>query len=286
MLTAALSLSSAFAYTVHDYLMMRVVRATPVLTALFWVQLVGLAILVPLWLAFEELPVGAEQWRAAGLAALTGPIEILALACLLKGLAVGKLSVVGPLAALGGGFGAAFAVALGELVSGLATIGLPLAALGAVLASIERGGEDGRAVTATAGAGWGLLCALIWGVEPVLIGEATGMLSSLSVLTIGRVVSLLVLAPFTALLGGSAVRQVFRRRLVVCGFIDVAGFFAWVAGTAIGPVAMASVLVAQTGTMTALFGTVALRERPSRVQLAGIAATVVAVTLLALGEGG
>jgi drug/metabolite transporter (DMT)-like permease len=95
-LTAALSLSAAFAYTVHDYLMMRVVRATPVLTALFWVQLVGLAILLPLWLIFEELPTGAEQWRAAGIAALTGPIEIVALACLLKGLAVGKLSVVGP----------------------------------------------------------------------------------------------------------------------------------------------------------------------------------------------
>ena len=174
MLTAALSLSAAFAYTVHDYLMMRVVRATPVLTALFWVQLVGLAILLPLWLLLEELPRATAEWHAAGIAALTGPIEIVAIACLLKGLAVGKLSVVGPLAALGGGFGAAFAIALGEPVTGLAVIGLPLAVVGAVLSSVERGGENERRVTATAGAGWGLLCALVWGVEPVLIGEATG----------------------------------------------------------------------------------------------------------------
>jgi len=286
LLTAALALSAAFAYTAHDYLMMRVVRATPVLTALFWVQLVGLAILMPLWLILEELPTGAEEWRSAGFAALTGPIEIVAIACLLKGLAVGKLSVVGPLAALGGGFGAAFAVALGEPVTGLAAIGLPLAVVGAVLSSVERGGENERTVRATAGAGWGLLCALIWGMEPVLIGEATDMLSSLSVLTIGRVTSLLVLAPVTALLGGFTLRRVFRRRVAACGVIDVAGFAAWVTATAIGPVATASVLAAQTGTMSAVFGTTVLHERLTRVQLVGIAATVTAVTLLALSGSG
>ena len=285
MLTAALSLSSALAYTVHDYLMMRVVRATPVLTALFWVQVVGLAILAPLWLLLEELPAGADEWRAAGIAALTGPIEILALACLLKGLAVGKLSVVGPLAALGGGFGAAFAIALGEPVEGLAVVGLPLAVLGAVLASVERPVGETRRVKATAGAGWGLLCALIWGIEPVLIDEAT-LLPSLTVVTIGRLASLLFLAPLTALLGGFVLRRAFVRRVGFAGVLDVAAFFAWVAGTAIGPVATASVLVAQTGTMSALFGTVALHERPTRVQLAGVAATVVAVTLLATNGGG
>lgn len=285
MLTAALALSAAFAYTVHDYLMMRVVRATPVLTALFWVQIVGLAILLPLWLIFAGPPHGPNEWRAAGIAALTGPIEIVALAFLLKGLAVGKLSVVGPLAALGGGFGALFAVALGEPVAPLAVIGLPLAVIGAVLASIERSGEDGRQVKATAGAGWGLLCALVWGIEPVLISEAS-LLPALSVVTIGRVSSLLLLAPLTALLGGFALRPDFRRRVTACAFADVAGFVAWVMATAIGPVATASVLSAQTGTMSAVFGMAVLHERPTRPQVAGIAAAVVAVSLLALSGSG
>jgi drug/metabolite transporter (DMT)-like permease len=285
LLTAALSLSCAFAYTVHDYLIMRVVRATPVLTALFWVQIVGLGILAPLWLLFEELPSGGEEWRAAGLAALTGPIEILAIACLLKGLAVGKLSVVGPLAALGGGFGAGFAIAFGEPVEGLAVIGLPLAVVGAVLASVERGGESERRVTATAGAGWGLLCALIWGIEPVIISEAS-LLPAISVVTFGRIASLLVLTPFTALLGGFALQPIFRRRVCWCATLDIAGFIAWVAATAIGPVATASVLVAQTGTMSAVFGMTALRERPSSVQVAGIVCTVTAVTLLAMSGSG
>jgi drug/metabolite transporter (DMT)-like permease len=68
--------------------------------------------------------------------------------------------------------------------------------------------------------------------------------------------------------------------------LDITGFLTWVAATAIGPVATASVLVAQTGTMSAVFGMTVLRERPSRVQVAGIAATVVAVTLLALSGSG
>ena len=118
---------------------------------------------------------------------------------------------------------------------------------------------------------------------PVLIGEAT-LLPSLTVVTIGRVSSLLVLAPFTALLGGFVLRRVFAKRVGLCGVVDVAGYIAWGAATAIGPVATASVLVAQTGTMSAVFGMVVLRERPARVQVAGIAATVVAVTLLAIGE--
>jgi len=284
-LTAGLSLTCAFAYTLHDWLVMRVVRATPVLTALFWVQIVGLGILAPLWLLFEDLPSGGAEWRAAGMAALTGPIEILAIACLLKGLAVGKLSVVGPLASLGGGFGAAFAIALGEPVQGLAVIGLPLAVVGAVLASVERGGDKERRVAATAGAGWGLLCALIWGIEPVIISEAS-LLPAISVVTYGRIASLLLLTPFTAVLGGFALQRVFRGRVGLCAVFDIGGFLAWVAATAIGPVATASVLVAQTGTMSAVFGMTALRERPTRPQIVGIAATVAAVTLLATGGSG
>jgi drug/metabolite transporter (DMT)-like permease len=285
MLTAALSLTCSFAYATHDYLMVRVVRATPVLTALFWVQVLGLGLLLPLWLIFEEVPSGPDEWRAAALAALTGPIEILAIACLLKGLAVGKLSVVSPLAALGGGFGALFAIALGESVTGLAVLGLPLAVVGAVLASVERGGENQRKLTATAGAGWGLLCALIWGIEPVIISEAS-LLPAVSVVTYGRIASLLVLAPFTALFGGFALQAVFRRRVGICSVLDIVGYLTWVGATAIGPVSTASVLVAQTGTMAAILGMTVAHERPSRVQLVGIAATLVAVTLLAASGAG
>jgi drug/metabolite transporter (DMT)-like permease len=288
-LTAVLSLGSALGYTIHDVLMMRVVRSTPVFTALFWVQSVALLMFVPAWLLFIGLPEGGEEWRAAGLAALSGPVEVLALASLLKALAVGKLSIVAPLAALGGGFGAVFAIALGEPVTGLAVVGLPLAVAGAVLASMEPGGVDdaGRRqrASATAGAGWALLCAAIFGIEPVLFGEAAA-LSPIAVVSIGRIASLSLLIPLLAIAYGFRMQRVHVLPVAVSGFVDGLALIALAAATAIGPVATASVLVAQTGTMSAIVGVIALKERLTKVQIVGIVLAVVAVTLLAMSNGG
>ena len=55
------------------------------------------------------------------------------------------------------------------------------------------------------------------------------------------------------------------------------------AAITIGPLAVASVVIAQGGTMAVLLGYLLLHERLSRVQYAGVACTCVAVTLFALG---
>ncbi|HSL96121.1 MAG TPA: EamA family transporter [Thermoleophilia bacterium] len=291
MLTAVLSLGSALGYTVHDVLMMRVVRSTPVFTALFWVQSVALVLFVPAWLLFIGLPEGSEEWRAAGLAALSGPVEVLALAALLKALAVGKLSIVAPLAALGGGFGAVFVILLGEPVGGLAVVGLPLAVAGAVLASMEPRavdedlGQRRRGVSATAGAGWALLCAAIFGLEPVLFGEAA-VLSPLAIVAISRVASLSLLLPLLLVAWGFHLRREHVRPVALSGLLDGFAVMAFAAAAAIGPASTASVLVAQTGTLSALVGMWALKERLARVQIVGIVLAIVAVTLLAVSTGG
>jgi drug/metabolite transporter (DMT)-like permease len=289
-LTAVLSLVSALGYTIHDVLMMRVVRSTPVFTALFWVQSVALVLFVPVWLIFIGLPEGAEEWRAAGLAALSGPIEVLALAALLKALAVGKLSIVAPLAALGGGFGALFAIALGESVSGLAVIGLPLAVAGAVLASMEPGAVDEdigqrRRVSATTGAGWALLCAAIFGLEPVLFGEAAA-LPPIAIVAVSRIASLSLLVPLLLVAYGFRMEREHAVPVGVSGLVDGFAVLAFAAATAIGPVSTASVLVAQTGTFSAVVGMWALKERLTKVQVVGIALAIIAVTLLAMSNSG
>lgn len=283
MLTATLSLAAALGYTLHDVLITRVVRAASIFTALAWVQLVGLVVFLPLMALLGSVPSTGEQWRAAALAAATGPLEVLALATLLQAFATGKLSVVAPLAALSGGFGAALVIALGEPVSTAAWVGLPLAVVGGLLASIERveGREEGRR-RATAGAGWALLCAVLFGMEPVLFGRATEVLNPVSVVTIGRASGLAIVLPLTLALGGLRLPAEFRLRTVLCGLFDAGAFIALAVATAIGPVSTASVLVAQCGAMTAVVGLVGFRERLTRPQLVGVGVTVVAVTLLAI----
>jgi drug/metabolite transporter (DMT)-like permease len=61
---------------------------------------------------------------------------------------------------------------------------------------------------------------------------------------------------------------------------------AFAAAAAIGPVSTASVLVAQTGTISALVGMWVLKERPAKAQVVGIVLAIVAVTLLAMSEAG
>ena len=99
---------------------------------------VGLAILLPLALVLTGPPSGPAEWRAAAYAAASGLCEAAALACLLRGLVTGNLSIVTPLASLAGGFVAVIAVIGGESLSTAALVGLPLAVAGGLLASVEK----------------------------------------------------------------------------------------------------------------------------------------------------
>ena len=138
MLTVVLGLGSALGYALHDFLMVKVVRAVALWTAMSWSMAVGLVILLPLALVLYGLPAGAAEWRAVAFAMAGGLCEAAALACLLRGLVTGNLSIVTPLASLAGGIVAVIAIIGGEALSTPAMIGLPLAVAGGLLASVEK----------------------------------------------------------------------------------------------------------------------------------------------------
>jgi drug/metabolite transporter (DMT)-like permease len=135
-LTVLLGLSAAFAYAGHDLLMVRVTRLARPLTGMFWVLLMSLAIMLPLALVLDGLPHGPAQWRAIGWAAVGGVFYVAALLALLRGFAVGALSLVTPLAALEGAFATVFSVLAGESIGGITLLALPLAVVGGLLASV------------------------------------------------------------------------------------------------------------------------------------------------------
>ena len=281
MLTVVIGLGAALGYAVHDFLMVKVVRGASVWTALTFVMAVGLAVLLPLALLIDGLPHGEAQWRAVGYAAASGILEALGLGALLKGLVHGRLSVVAPIACLSGGFAALIAIIMGETLPGAVMLGLPLAVVGGALASMEREPGGTRATRPTAGAGWALLCAVLFAGTLILFGAA-GALSPLSLAAYGRLTTLVVLVPLALLTGGLRLPREFRPRATVAGVVDAGAFFCLAAAIGLGPVAVASVAVAQSGTMAALLGLIVLREKLSRVQIVGVALTCVAVTLLAI----
>lgn len=284
MLTVASGLASALGYAVHDYLLVRVVRSASVWTALLWVMLVGLAILLPLALIVDGVPGGDGQWRAAGFAAASGVLEFLGLGALLKGLSTGNLSVVTPLGSLSGGFAAVIAIVLGETLPPVAWVGLPLAVIGGLMASVERAPEsalgESRRTRATAGAGWALLSAALFAGTLLLFAEAT-VLPPVTLAAIGRLATTVIVVPVALLTGGVVLPRQFRGRAAAAGVVDAGAFVALAAAITLGPVAIASVTVAQAGTWAVIIGLVLLREKLSRVQLAGVVLTCVAITILA-----
>jgi drug/metabolite transporter (DMT)-like permease len=306
-------LTSAFCYALVDLLMMRVVRRVPVATALVWLVGTGVIISMPLALVVDGLPSGAAEMRGLWIAALGGVTYMAALGALFRGLAVGQLSIVSPINALEGAFAALIALVLGEQIGMLAAVGLPLAVIGVVLSSIERAGPapavvpaggagggpqqssqvavvpagGGRGVgsgwAAARGAGWALTAAVAGGTTILLYGWAAG-LPPLSAVAVGRLVSFLVVLAYAATHDGLHLPRELRSRVVLIGMIDVAAFVALAAATARGPMSVAAVTTAQFATFAVILAAVVLRERPAAQQRVGIAATLAAVTLLALAE--
>jgi drug/metabolite transporter (DMT)-like permease len=297
MLTIVLGLASALGYSLHDFLMVKVVRAAAVWTALTWSMGVGLLILLPLALLIDGPPAGSAEWRAVGFATASGVCEAAGLGCLLRGLVTGNLSVVTPLASLAGGFVAAIMIASGETLPAVAMLGLPLAVAGGLMASVEQAPKEqllgpdessagpappARHRRATAGAGWALASSALFGVTMLLLAAATA-LHPVAIAAYGRLGTMAVLVPVALMLSGLRLPRPLAKRAAAAGCFDAGAFVALATAITIGPVAVASVLASLGGLVAAVLGFVVLRERLSAVQYAGVGLTCVAVAFLAAG---
>jgi drug/metabolite transporter (DMT)-like permease len=74
-------------------------------------------------------------------------------------------------------------------------------------------------------------------------------------------------------------------RLSAVGAVDAVAFGAFVAAVDRGPVSVASVCGAQFASLSVVLSVIFLRERPARIQIAGIVLTLTGTTLLAAATG-
>jgi drug/metabolite transporter (DMT)-like permease len=271
--TVALALGSALLYALADLWNVRIARRAHMSTALVWIFAVGLAIALPAALVLDGLP-GRDDARPLAAALAGGVLYVAALGAFMYGLRRGSLSVVAPLAALEGAVGALIAIVAGERLGGLVAFALVLAVVGGVLAATAPGRRT------AAGAGWALVAAHSFGWALFAFGEA-GSLSAVTVVAVSRLASIAVVLPVALLRSGLALPDGVRPFALGSGLLDVTGFLALAAAVALGPVSVASVLVAQFATFAVILGLVVLGERPARHQLVGVATTLVAVTILA-----
>ena len=114
MLPLTLAFGASIAWGASDFLGGVASRRLPVVTVLFWAQLAGLVIAAMAWLATgAQLPAP----EVAALGAGAGLVELLGFAFLFRGLAVGEMSAVAPLAALTAVLPVGVALGAGERVA-------------------------------------------------------------------------------------------------------------------------------------------------------------------------
>jgi drug/metabolite transporter (DMT)-like permease len=250
-------------------------RRGPVLGVLLWSQVASLAIGLPIALSRTE-PVMQPPDLAIAIAG--GALGSSGLALLYRGLSVGRMGVVAPVAAV---LTAVLPVGFGFLTQGIPSIlsigGIGCAVASVILVSRAPGGADGR----PSGLWYGIGAGTIFGLFTVAV-SLLGPGLILSPIIVIRVASCLAIGSWIL-----ARRQSWRvsrplwPALVVVGVIDMAATVAYLTAIDIGPLAIAAILASLYPVVTTMLAAVVLRERISPVHAIGIVAAGAAVVMIA-----
>ena len=163
MLAIALGLASGLSWGVGDFFGGLASRRAPAIAVVAYSQAAGLVVaLLALAVARPEAP-SAAGW-ALGLAA--GVSGVVGLAAFYRALAVGTMSLVAPISALGALLPLAIDLAAGRSPGPVALVGMVVALLGAALASIAPGPASRR------GLGLAVVAAVGFGGFFVLLAES------------------------------------------------------------------------------------------------------------------
>jgi drug/metabolite transporter (DMT)-like permease len=211
-------------------------------------------------------------------AAISGTLGLFAY---YRGIAVGAISIVAPIAGVSAVVPVLVGIASGESPSPLQLAGIAFALLGVFLASREpgRGGETKLA----AGVGLAILAAIgFGGYFPFMhaAGNADYWWASLIFRIASTSVILIAVAVQRPALG---VPVRILPWLALIGFGDMFGNLLYAAASTSGLVSVTSVLASLYPIVTVVLARIVLSERVARSQEAGIALTLAGVALISAG---
>ena len=276
MLAAPLALGASASWGFGDFLGGVKSRTLHPLAILAVSQPVGLVLLGIVVGARATAPPGADvAWAAP--AAVVGTIG---LAAFYRGMAVGAISIVAPIAGAGAAIPVLVGVLRGDRPSLLQGVGFAAAIGGVVLTSWERRPDRARFAS---GAGFGLISMVAFGCYFVFLHQASGD-DFLWPAFLFRVVStslvwvtLLVLRTAVQGVGGAFLM------LALIGLLDTGGNTLYAAASTYGALSVTAVLASLYPVVTVLLARYRLRERVHRLQEVGIILTVAGIVLVSAG---
>jgi drug/metabolite transporter (DMT)-like permease len=269
-----LALGASLAWGVADFVGPLKARTLGTLRVLLWAQIGGLTSIA---LAVAVIWSPPED-RAVLLAVPAAFSGILGLYAFYRGMAIGMMSVVAPIAGASAVVPVVFGIATGDRPSTFQLAGIACAIVGVVLASQERRAGQRRLA---AGVWLAVLAAIGFGFyfPPMhAAGEADPWWASLifrATATVLVVAAVLIARP-TVRLGGTALAIV-----LAVGFGDTLGNLLFAASAGYGLVSVTSVLASLYPLVTIALAGIVLHEHVAGAQRVGIVLTLTGVALIA-----
>jgi drug/metabolite transporter (DMT)-like permease len=277
-LAAILALGASVSWGVADFLGGLKSRRVRVLAVIAIAQPVGLtAMAVAVAIGGHGPETRAVFWAAP--AALLGTIGI---AAFYRGMAVGSMSIVAPVAATGAAIPVVAGIATGDRPSAIQLLGFPLAIGGAVIASRESPSTLGASRVA-AGVPWAVLAAVGFGAYFVPMHAASEDDFLWAAFVFRLAAAVIVLTAVAVTRPSLRVGPRDLAGIAVIGILDSGGNLLFAAAASQGLVSVTSVLASLYPVTTVALAWLYLRERVDATQALGVATALGGVILISAG---
>jgi drug/metabolite transporter (DMT)-like permease len=255
-------------------------RRIPVLVVALLTWGSGLLFTALIVLVFDPTipPARAIAWGLAG-----GVFGAIGLGSLYVGLAVGRMGIVAPIAAMSILVAVAAGLLQGDRPSSVQVVGMVVAVVGAVLAATAPDPASGKR-TAAAGLWFALLAAMFLGLTLVCL-DAAGQASAAwgALLLRSASVPLVAIAALVMRPSFEPVRGRDIALLVSVGAADNGGNVLFALSSARGLLTLTSVIASLVPVVTVLLARTLLKERLTRHQTVGVVLALAGVATIAAG---
>jgi drug/metabolite transporter (DMT)-like permease len=274
-----LALSASLCWGLADFLAGTSSRRLPVLSVLATSQLAGLVFVALVLAARHEPP---HSSRIVLAAVLGGLASSTALACFYRALALGRMSVVTPIASTNPVIPLTVGVFLGNRLRLSQWIGIPLAIIGVI--AVARGRLHAGSEGLDAGVWFAILSAVLFGCHGLALYAASG--DPIWAAGIQLTTATLGLAAFVLLTDHTfGIVRTDLPALSLIGIFEVGATLLLLFAYGHGPLGLVAVMGALSPVVTVFLAQVILRERLTPLQAAGATLTLTGVVLVSAALG-
>ncbi|MDY6766019.1 MAG: DMT family transporter [Candidatus Nanohaloarchaea archaeon] len=281
-LAVVLGLIAMVCYGVADFFVARATQEARVFDVLLWSKVVSVTLLGGALMTVFRVP--SVSGNTAVLVVIAGLLNVAAYLAFYRGIQVGKLSLVSPVASAWGAVTAIIGVVvLGEVLMSIQAAAIGVVVAGTVLASFRWKDLRGlRWKNYEVGIEHGAVALFSWGVSFAIINVLVGRMGWLPAVFAVLAVLLLAMAGYGMAAGRELSPPEAYRPVLLIGVAEAIAYVALGTGLARFEAALVAPLAAAFPMVTVLLASLFLEEPLDSNQWAGILAIIAGVVVLSL----